>query len=78
MTEPENVVEQVVRRRFREQDERVEELSALDKVSLNDAKARREELRDLIDELSEKGILSDNQTESAEDNSKSCDDGGSR
>lgn len=44
-------VEQLIKDRLEKQEERVEKLNALDRVNLNDAKARKQELEELLEEV---------------------------
>lgn len=44
-------VEALIQDRLEKQEERVENLTGLDRVNLNDAKARRQELEELLDEV---------------------------
>ena len=44
-------VETLIQDRLEKQEQRVDNLTGLDRVNLNDAKARREELKSLLDEV---------------------------
>jgi len=44
-------VEALIQDRLEKQEQRVDNLTGLDRVNLNDAKARREELKSLLDEV---------------------------
>ena len=50
--ERENTV-QLIKKRLSKQEERIEELNGLDQVNLNDAKARKQELEELLEEIEE-------------------------
>lgn len=47
-------VAQLIQDRLEKQEERVEKYNAFDKLNLNDAKARKQELEDLLEEVAEK------------------------